>query len=173
MKNINIHKEIAIKAEGKFNSNHCKPVVCFNIKTKELRRFTSVLDAARELQITPSYISTCMGNKIPCKGWLCFDAKDAGSYMNLIMDQYNACISDAAKYNEIRAEQEAARKAEERRIEEERKAKEKHDAAIAKANVKIAKHAENCAKLEAKLLEEERKLMEAETELENLLNEEE
>jgi chromosome segregation ATPase len=83
-----------------------------------------------------------------------------------------AVEADAKKWQAYQAEQEAIRKAEERRLEEERKARERHEAAVAKARAKVEKLTDNCNKLESKLLEEERALMEAEIELENLLGEE-
>lgn len=169
MKNINIHKEIGIKAEGQYNSKHCKPVVCWNVNTRELRRFTSVWDAARELGIHAGYISTRMNNGTVCKGWMFFDARDTGSYLNLIMDEYNNCMRDATEYKRIKAEEEAIRKAEEQRLEEERKARERHAAAVAKAEAKVAKYAADCAKYQAKFNEAITALDEANKELEALM----
>ena len=164
MKKITIQNEATINARGKYNSKHCKPVMCIKADGSELHSFSSVWDAANELGISRSYISTCMNNETPCKGYIFFDTKDAPSHIGKIVSYYNANAKDASDYRRIKAE-------EERRLEEERKAREKHEAEVEKARAKIAKLTENCNNLEAKLLEEERALMEAETALANLLGE--
>ena len=169
MKTIQIQNEATIKAEGKYNSKHCKPVMCIKSDGSELRSFSSVWDAASELDINAGYISTCMSKGALFKGYKFFGTKDAASFIGEIVAAYNSNANDASSYRTIKAEERAAREAEERRLEEERKAKAEHDAAVEKARAKIAKHTENCNKLESKLLEEERKLMQAEIELETLL----
>ena len=161
MKKITIQNEATIKAEGKFNSNHCKPVMCIKNDGSELRSFSSVWDAAEQLGIHPGYISTCMNKGVPCKGYTCFSTKDAASFLGAIVESYNRNAQDASAYQRIKAEEEAARLA-----------KEQHQQAIAKAEAKVAKLTEDCSKYETKWHETITALDEANRELEALRDEE-
>ena len=46
-KTVNIQNKATIKAEGKLNSAHCKPVICID----DGRTFTSVTDAAEQIGV--------------------------------------------------------------------------------------------------------------------------
>jgi hypothetical protein len=171
MKKITIQHEATIKAEGNYNSKHCKPIMCIKNDGSELRSFSSVWDAAKELGINPGYISTCMSKGVACKGYTCCSTKDAASFISAIVDSYNRNANDASQYRRIKAEEEAIRIAEERRLTEERKAKERKIAAIAKAEAKVTKYAAACSKYEVKWNESMKALDEANKELEALLDE--
>jgi hypothetical protein len=125
----------------------------------EMHSFTSVADASEGLGISASYISTCLNNteNPVCKGYIVFRTKDAPMYIGKIMHYFNSNASDATKYQRIKAEEEAARKAEEarlaairkeeeRRLEEERKAREAHANAVAKAEKNVDKWAARAIK---------------------------
>lgn len=169
MKKINIQNEANIKAEGKRSCHRCKPIIC--IETGDV--FSSMMDAAEHIGCTESAVSAHLcGKSHSVKGkHFCYLSRVNESLDAIItrLRETAAVESDAKKWQAHQAEQEAIRKAEERRLEEERKAREKHEAAVAKARAKIEKLTENCNKLEAKLLEEERMLMEAQDELATLM----
>jgi hypothetical protein len=171
MKKITINNEATINARGKFNSNHCTPIMFLKLDGSEMHSFTSVADASEELGISASYISTCLNNEENpvCKGYIVFRTKDAPMYIGKIMHYFNSNASDATKYQRIKAEEEAARKAEELRLEEERKARERHAAAVAKAEAKVAKYAADCAKYQEKFNEAMTALDKASQELEALM----
>lgn len=183
MKKITINHEATINAKGKFNSNHCTPIMFLKLDGSEMHSFTSVADASEELGISASYISTCLNNEENpvCKGYIVFRTKNAAKYIGSIMHYFNSNAGDARDYRRIKAEEEAARKAEEqrqeairkaeeRRLEEERKARERHEAAVAKAEAKVAKYAAECAKHQEKFNEAMNALKEANKELEALLD---
>ena len=160
MKKITIQTEATIKAEGKFNSKHCKPIMCIKNDGSELRSFSSVWDAAEQLGIHPGYMSTCMSKGVPCKGYTCFSTKDAASFIGAIVESYNKNAQDASVYRGIKAEEEAARLA-----------KEMRQNAIAKLEAKIAKLNDDCKKYETKFCEAMTILAEANQELAALRNE--
>lgn len=170
-KTINIQNEANIKAEGKFNSKHCKPVIC--IETGEV--FTSVTDAAESAGCVPNNMSTHLSGKLRhIKGkHYCFLSRVNESLDAIVTRlRETAAVEDAAKkWMAYEAEQEAIRIAEAKRAEEARIAKEKHDEAIAKAKDKIARRQAIRDRIAVQLAEAEQKLMEAEKELEALENE--
>lgn len=170
MKKIIINNEAMVSAKGKFNSKHCTPIMMLKANGSELHSFTSVWDAAKELDTTPSYISACMSHGSLCKGYIVFKTKDAPAYIDKIMHCFNANADDAKQYKRIKAEEDAVRIAEERRIEEERKARERHEAAVAKAEAKIAKASAACLKYQEKLNAAMIAFDEANQELEALLD---
>lgn len=171
MKTIIINNKATVEAEGKFNSKHCKPIMCIKADNSELRSFSSVADAAIELGINHNYISTCMSKGAKCKGYRFFSTKDAASFINEIVKSYNNNANDANNYRRIKAEEEAVRKAEEIRIANERKAKEHHAALVAKAEAKVSKLAAACEKYQTKLNDSMNALDEANRELEALMGE--
>lgn len=173
MKKIIIHNEATVNARGKFNSNHCTPIMFLKLDGSEMHSFTSVADASDGLNISASYISTCLNNNENpvCKGYIVFRTKDAPMYIGKIMHYFNANANDANSYRRIEAEQEAIRKAEAKRLDDERKAKERRAAAISKAEAKVAKYAADCSKYETKWNEAMNALDAANKELEALLDE--
>lgn len=59
MKKIIMQNEATINAEGKYNSNHCKPVLCITTG----KTFTSVMDAAEYAGISQSAMTMHLQGK--------------------------------------------------------------------------------------------------------------
>ena len=168
MKKINIQHESDIKAEGKYNSGHCKPVIC--IETGEV--FTSVADAAEKVGCVANNMSSHLTGRIrSIKGkHFCYLSRVNESLDAIItrLRETSAVEADAKKWQAYKAEQDAIRAAEEKRAEEERKAKEELLEQISKAEAKVARRTEiRDRKIEEARFASER-LMEAERELETL-----
>lgn len=166
MKKINIHNEANIKAEGKFNSRHCKPVIC--IETGEV--FTSVTDAAEKAGCVPNNMSTHLTGKLRhIKGkHYCYLSRVNESLDAIVtrLRETAAVEEDAKRWKAYQAEQEAARKAEEKRLEEERKAEAKRRAELAKAEARVDKLTASARDLEARWHQTMAELTEAEKILE-------
>lgn len=173
MKNINIQNEANIKAEGKINSKHCKPVIC--IETGAV--YTSVADAAEAIGCYATDMSTHLtGKKRAIKGkHFCYLSRVNESLDSIVtrLRETAAIEEDAKRWQAYQAEQAAIRRAEEERIAAERKAEEKRQAAIEKAKAKIAKLDEQCAEYESKWHATMSARTEAERELEALIGEDE
>lgn len=171
MKNITIHENANINAEGKLSSKHCKPVIC--LETGEV--FSSVTDAAEAIGLSAQNLSTHLTGKKKSFGGkhYCYLSKATESLDAIVtrLRETSAMEEDARKWREYQAEQEAIRKAEQKRIDDERKAKEQYEAAIAKARAKLERCTTMCERLESDLLRAEERRMEAEKELNNLLGE--
>ena len=168
MKKINIQHEANINAKGKMNSKHCKPVIC--LETGEV--FTSVIDAAEAIGAHHTNLSQHLNGKLRhIKGkHFCYLSRVNESLDAIItrLRETAAVESDAKKWQEYQAAQEAIRKAEEKRLEEERKAKAKRQAEIAKLTEKRANLNAKCNKLEAELHNAVAEMMEVEQALEAL-----
>jgi transcriptional regulator with XRE-family HTH domain len=167
---INMQNEANIKAEGKLNSKHCKPVIC--LETGEV--FTSMTDAAEKLGVSPQNMSNYMNGRcrhIRGKHY-CYLSRVNESLDAIVtrLRETAAVEEDAKKWQEYQAEQEAIRKEEERRAEEARKAEEKRQAAIVKADAKVERCRTIRDRIAAQLAEAERNLMSAEIERESLDN---
>jgi hypothetical protein len=178
-KTINIHNYTNINAEGKFNSKHCKPVIC--LETGDV--FTSVADAAIAIGCHAQDISSHLtGKKRAVKGkHFCYLSRATESLDAIVtrLRETSAMEADALKWRAYQAEQEAIRIAEEKRLEEERKAeakrlederkaKEKYEAEVAKAKAKIERRHRMCSRLEQQYNEAFARAMEAEKEYEAL-----
>ena len=175
MKTINIQNEANINAEGKFNSGHCKPIIC--IETGEV--FTSVWDAAAAAGLHATNLSSHLtGHKRSFGGkHYCYLSRVNESLDAIVtrLRETSAIEEDAKRWQAYQAEQEVIRQEEERirreeeeRIAAERKAREELMAKIEKATAKVARRTvirDNKA-AEARMAEE--RLMEAERELEVL-----
>ena len=170
-KTINIQHHADINAKGDFNSRHCKPVIC--LETGDV--YTSVTDAAKAIGCySPDMSAHLTGRKRSIKGKHFCYMSNAMESLNAIVTRLRETSSmedDARKWREYQAEQEAIRKAEEKRIDDERKAKEQHEAAINKAKEKLERCTRVCERLESDLLRAEQRRMETEKELKNLLGE--
>lgn len=168
MKTINIHNNTNINAEGKLSSKHCKPVIC--LETGEV--FSSVTDAADATGLNAQNLSTHLTGKkksFAGKHW-CYLSKATESLDAIVtrLRETSAMEEDARKWRAYQAEQEAIRMAEQKRIDDERKAKEQHEAAIAKAKAKLERCTTLCERLESELLRAEQRRMDAEAELQAL-----
>lgn len=159
MKNINIHNEANIKAEGKLNSKHCKPVIC--LETGEV--FTSVTDAAEKMGMSCNNLSSHLtGKRRSFAGkHFCYLSNATESLDAIVsrLRETSTMEEDARKWRAYQAEQ-----------EEIRKAKEKHEADVKKAEDKLARRTEICERLANELARAEQRKMEAEMELEALMD---
>jgi hypothetical protein len=155
MKKINIQNEANIKAEGKLNNNHCKPVICVN----NGKVFTSMTDAAEYAGVSgPTMVTHLQGKTRTCRGkHFCYLSKVTENLDSIVtrLRETAAVEEDAKRWQAYQAEQEAIRKAEEKR-----------QAEIAKAAEKVAKLTASAQDLEAKWHKVMAELTEAEKILE-------
>ena len=159
MKNITIHKEATIKADGKREKGNCKPVLC--IETGEV--FASGADAAERIGVHFSAISAvCLGKSKTCNGKHYCYLSAALENLDAVMTRLRQAAEMESDANKWRAQENAK--------EEERMAAERHKDAIAKAEAKVAKLATDCAKYQEKLNATMNAYDEACKELEALLN---
>ena len=169
---INIQNEANIKAEGKRNCHRCKPIIC--VETGEV--FSSMTDAAERLGCTESAVSAHLCGKMrSVKGkHFCYLSRVAESLDVIVtrLRETAAVEEDAKRWQAYQAEQEAIRKAEEKRLEEARKAEEKRRMELEKAQAKVAKLTESCASLEEQWHAKIAELVEAEKALEALVGNE-
>ena len=159
MKKINIQNEADIKAEGQFTSKRCKPVICVD----NGKVFTSMLDAADYAGVAnPSMVAHLQGKTRTCGGkHFCYLSRVTENLDAIVtrLRETAAVEADAKKWREYQAEQEAIRKAEEKRAED-----------IAKAEALVAKLQEESIKYREKMNEAMNALNEAEIALEALRN---
>ena len=155
MKRINIHGKADIHAEGNLNTKHCKPVIC--VDTGEV--FTSMTDAAEAAGVSVSNMSSHLtGRYRTVKGkHYCYLSRVNESLDAIVtrLRETAAVEDDAKKWQAYQAEQEAIRKAEEKR-----------QAEIAKADAKVERCQTIRDRIAAQLAEAENNLMTAEKELE-------
>lgn len=132
MKTIIINEKATIKATGALTTGHCKPVIC--IETGDV--YTSVTDAAEAIHTSITNMSSHLcGKSKSIKGkHFCYLAKvnESLDAITTRLRETSEMEAKAKMWDAMIAEQEAARKAEEKRIEAERKAEEKRKAEIAK-----------------------------------------
>jgi transcriptional regulator with XRE-family HTH domain len=150
MKKINIQHEANIKAEGEHNNGNCDS--CIILETGEV--FTSQVDLAKRLGVTSCAVSNVIcGRQRTCKGYHIVSVSRLAEGVDMVLSRLretSAMEDKAKKWEAYEAEQEAIRKAEEKRIEEERKAEEKRQAEIAKLQDKRASLNAKCSEYEAK-----------------------
>lgn len=160
MKNtINIQNEANIKAEGTHTYHTAKPIIC--IETGEV--YASVMDAVEGIGCHyTNMINHLKGRQRVCKGMhFCYLSRTTES-LDAIMTRLretSAMEEDARKWREYQAEQEAIRKAEEKRQNE-----------IAKLKEKIAKANERAEQYNAKWVSAVNEANDLERELEALLD---
>lgn len=165
---INIQNEANIKAKGT-RVNHCtKPIIC--VETGEV--FTSVTDAAEFAGVTLNNMSGHLTGRIrQIKGkHYCYLSRSIES-LDAVMHRLRETSTmeeDARKWREYQAEQEAIRKAEEKRIADELKAKEEYETNVAKAKAKIERRYKMRERIQDQLNDVDRRIMEAEKEYEAL-----
>ena len=165
---INIQNEANINAEGKLNCHRCKPVIC--LETGDV--FTSITDAAEHAGVHKTHMSHHLcGQLRSIKGkHFCYLSRATESLDAIVtrLRETSAMEEDARKWREYQAEQEAIRKAEEKRIADERKAKEMYEANVQKAINKIERRRKMCSRLEQQYKTAIDRAMEAEKEYEML-----
>ena len=167
-KTINIQNEANINATGKLHSKNCKPIIC--LETGEV--FTSVTDAAKANNVYSQNMSMHLTGKRRSINGKHF------CYLSRSMESLNAIVSrlretstmeeDARKWREYQAEQEAIRKAEEKRIADELKAKEEYEAKVVKVTSTIERRYKMRERIEEQLNDIDRRIIEAEKEYEVL-----
>lgn len=167
-KTINIQNEANINAKGKLNCYRCKPVIC--LETGDV--FTSVADAAEYVGVHQGNMSQHLRGKLrSIKGkHYCYLSRATESLDAIVtrLRETSSMEADALKWRAYQAEQEAIRKAEEKRIADERKAKEEYEAAVEKAKAKVERRHRMCSRLEQQYHEAIARAMEAEKEYEAL-----
>ena len=170
---INIQNEANIKAEGTHIHHSSKPIIC--IETGEV--FVSLTDAAEHIGCHITNLSKHLrGNVRSVKGkHYCYMSRSVESLDAIVtrLRETSTMEEDARKWREYQAEQEAIRKAEEKRIADERKAKEEYEAKVEKAKAKIERIKNMCQRLEQQQIEAEKRLIEAEREYEELVGRDE
>lgn len=163
---INIQNESNIKAEGKLSGGNCKPVVCLD--TGDV--YTSCMDAAEAVGVHFTAMSAHLRGKtrtVHGKRYMYLSRVSEGLDIIVTRLRETAAVEeDAKKWQAYQAEQEAIRKAEEKRIEEERKAEEKRQAEIAKLMKKRASLNEKIADYSNKWNDAINELVEVDMELE-------
>ena len=136
MKTIIINEKATIEANGTHGVKSHKPVIC--IDTGDV--YASVTDAAEAIGTTISNMSGHLcGKSKSVKGkHFCYLAKANESLDSIVtrLRETSEMEAKAKMWDAMMAEQEAARKAEQKRIEEERKAEERRLAHIAKLEAK-------------------------------------
>ena len=168
---INIQNEANVNAIGTHVHHSSKPVIC--IETGEV--FVSMTDAAEKIGVHITHISKHLcGRARTVKGkHYCYLSRSVES-LDVLMNRLretSAMEEDARKWREYQAEQEAIRKAEEKRLEDARKAKEAYEANVQKAINKIERRHKICSRLEQQYNEAIARAMEAEKEYEALTGE--
>ena len=157
MKNIIINNESTIKADGIHTNGNCKPVIC--IYTGEV--FTSAMDAAEKIGVHFATMSaTCLGKVKTCKGkHYCYLANVSENLDALTarIKYLNELEAKAKAWDDLKAKEEAARKAEQERKEK-----------IEKTEAKLARHKAIIERLKAELARAEERATETERELEEL-----
>lgn len=165
---INIQNEANINAEGKLNCHRCKPVIC--LETGDV--FTSIADAAERMGVHKSNMSQHLRGKLrTIKGkHYCYLSRATESLDVIVarLRETSAMEDDARKWREYQAEQEAIRKAEEKRIADERKAKEEYEANVQKAINKIQRRHKMLERAKQQVNDIINRIMEAEKEYEAL-----
>ena len=161
-------------AIGELHSSHCKPV--FN---DEGKKFSSVTDAAKYAGVTAGTMcGHLQGKSRTCNGHVYFYVNKRDESFDLIMNRLSevnaemqrrkADEDDARKWRAYQAEQEAIRKAEEKRIADERKAKEMYEANVQKAINKIERRNKMLERAKQQVNDIMNRIMEAEKEYEAL-----
>lgn len=172
MKTIIINEKATIKANGNLSTGNCKPVIC--IDTGDV--YTSATDAAEAVGCTVTTMSLHLTGKTrSVRGkHFCYLAKANESLDTIVtrLRETSEMEAKARMWDAMMAEQEAARKAEEKRIEAERKAEEMRQAAIAKLQAKEATMNEKYSKKYEEAMALFRELSEVRRELREAVGEE-
>lgn len=156
MKTITINEKATIKANGALTSGHCKPIIC--IDTGEV--YTSVTDAAEAVNTSITNMSSHLcGKSKSVKGkHFCYLAKvnESLDAITTRLRETSEMEAKAKMWDAMMAEQEAARKAEEKR----QAAIAKLEARATAMNEKYRKKYEEAMTLFCELAEVRRELIE-------------
>ena len=158
---INTQKTNATKING-----NCKGVRCLT----DGKFYPGMKYAAQSVGVTSSSMSYAIKHKTFCKGKKYAWEMETEANVMEMGRQISDLTDELAEFRKWKAEREAERIAEERRLEAERKAKEEHDKAITKAQEKVAKYESMRQRKAEQLKSIDDKLMQAEIELEALLD---
>ena len=161
MTNIVLTEKATVSAEGKHRNGNTKPVMC--ITTGEV--YTSVTDAAEKNNTTLNNMSVCIKRQRKLRNGkrFCFVSEvnehldEMTSNLKTMATKYAELEEKAAAYDAWVAEQEAKRKAE-----------EKKQARITELCEKLAQKKAKCEFIEARLQKEVGKIMKIENELKML-----
>lgn len=162
MKNtINITNTASVTAYGTHTNGNCKEIL--DLTTGLI--YTSMTDTAMALDCSIDAVSNVIrGTQKTCKGHeLCLLTK-ANEYLPNLTGKIVKQAQELSELAELKAKAKAYDKMMEE-LEKTRKAKEKHDADVAKADAKVARRLAICERLQAQLLKAEKRLMDAEAEL--------
>lgn len=131
------------------------------------KRYGSITEAAMANGVSLQAVSVAISKGKLCNGNVFMLEKDLHKCTDVLCEQIakanaravkaEATETEMAEFRQWKAEREMARKA-----------KEEYEAAITKANAKVARRREICERLEGKLQMATARLMEAESELESL-----
>lgn len=153
---IIISRESTMPAEGVHINGNSKPVFC--VTTGQI--WPSVTDAAKAIGVAPNNLSTAIHKGSRCHGHVYKLMANAEESIPLMLARIQALAeteAKAAKWEAYEAEQEAARKAEEKR-----------NADIAKAEAKVARREEISRRKHAEADKADELLNEAKVELDIL-----
>ena len=168
MKVININNQSTINGTGELNSAHCKPIIC--IDTGDV--YTSVTDAANSIGCSyPHMVNHLKGKMKTCRGKHYCYLSDATENLDAIVTQLRSMQelkAKAAAWDALQAEQEAARRAEEKRLADIAKEEARRQAELAKAEAKVEKLDAAANEYYVKYLETLDRLTEAEDNLRHL-----
>lgn len=176
---ITLTNNATYEAIGELCNGNCEPVA-----NDKGMLFSSIIDAAKYAGVIPStmwyHLNSDAKKPRPIKGDIYFYVKKRDESFGRVMkclseksaevERRKADEEDARKWRAYQAEQEAKRLAEEKRIEDERKAKEKYERDVARAIAKVENRKEIHKRLQEKTSVAERRVIEAEMELEALLD---
>lgn len=172
---IILNNKSTYEAVGELSSGHCEPVA-----NDEGMMFTSITDAAKYAGVTPQNMWKHLQPNGPrtCKGHVYFYIKKRDESFGRVMSRLAETTAeirrrkddeeDARKWREYQAEQEAIRKAEEKRIADELKAKEMYEANVAKVAARIERRYKMRERTIQQLNDIDRRIIEAEQEYEAL-----
>lgn len=151
MTEVIINNKSTINAEGTHNTKGCKHVVCLTTR----KVYTSGLDAAIKENVDKSSVSRCChGKMIMANGKKFCLLKDVAQHLDEIFELDRETIEKAVAYDAIKAEERAAREAEEKYAADLAKAEEQCtflDTLISKLSNELVETQRSCEEAYAHL----------------------